>query len=179
MKDEFILKALREEARKAGICQEGMRTLAGCVTFGQAVDFFTANPDWCLERGFPTKGLLDILWSNHETRHEMEKRGVYMNYNFNGEVLNLHQAYIFIGCQGWIRTGLNVEKSIIPMLYFASGSDMRVMGDGRHWDTAEPIVPIYRTFDSEAEGAARKGEIRFTYHDIEPVTDWIERSWKR
>jgi hypothetical protein len=38
-------------------------------------------------------------------------------------------TYVFHNCTGTIRVGLNLEKKIIPMLYFANGCRMEVKGD--------------------------------------------------
>ena len=72
---------------------------------------------------------------------DCEADGIFVDKHFHGELLTSHQVYVFHNCTGTIRTGLNVERRIIPMLYFANGCNMDVKAVS---DTAPKVrVPLY------------------------------------
>lgn len=128
-----------EQARLKGICVDGyseMRT----DNLDMLVDYYIKNPDWCLERDYPTLQFLKEHFSN------IEDRGVFVNKTFHGELLNDLQSYIFHNSKGTIKVGLNVDKAIIPMLYLANGCRLRIIGVG-DWKPSRTkdrtLVPIY------------------------------------
>ena len=57
------------EARQRGICAEGYGFMRGCDR-DQLVDYYVANPDWCMEQMFPS---LDFL---HSEFSDCEDKGV-------------------------------------------------------------------------------------------------------
>lgn len=130
MKD--IKELLMEEARDNGICVEGYNDMRG-FDLDQLVDYYVKNPDWCLERNFPSLDLLRTYFNNQL------KKGVFVDQTFDGDELNSKLVYIFHNCDGSIQTKLNLEKSIIPMFYFANDCDMNI-----HCDSPIPIkIPLY------------------------------------
>lgn len=128
-------------ARAKGICAEGYRQMLGSADAGVMVDYYVANPDWCLERDFPDLQTLTGSFS------DCEDKGVFVNKRFHGEVLNERQAYIFHNCSGTVKVGLNAEKAIIPMVYLANGCRMRIVGvkdgEGRSDKSGRVRVPVY------------------------------------
>ncbi|MCM1295792.1 MAG: hypothetical protein NC311_09650 [Muribaculaceae bacterium] len=134
-----LKRQLMEMAREKGICVDGyaqMRT----DNVEELVGYYIQNPDWCLERDYPT---LDFLRENFS---DIEDKGIYIDKTFHGEILNDRQAYIFHNCKGTIKVGLNVEMAIIPMLYVANNCRLRIIGIGeckpnRYVKRAE--VPVY------------------------------------
>lgn len=130
MKD--IKELLMEEARENGICVDGYNDMRG-FNVDELVDYYIKNPDWCLEREFPSLELLRTYFSNQM------KKGVFVDQTFDGDELANKLVYIFHNCDGTIRTKLNLKKSIIPMFYFANDCDMHI-----HCDSPTPIkIPIY------------------------------------
>lgn len=116
-----LKETLMQDARQNGICLDGydiMRTssIAGLVRY------YKANPDWCMERNYPSLDILRREFDNAEAREV----GIYIDHTFNGELLDKHQVYIFHNCKGRIKTALNYESQIIPMYYFANGCDMTI-----------------------------------------------------
>lgn len=135
---ENLKDKLADTARKKGICREGYeRILRG--DRDNLIDYYLEVPDWCLERNFPDMRTLTDEFA------DCEDRGVFVGKTFHGELLNDLQTYIFHNCKGTIKVGLNVDKSIIPMLYMANGCRMRIVGVGEEHikpkDHAK--VPIY------------------------------------
>lgn len=118
MKD--IKNDLIHTARSKGICAEGFRKMLESEDVDALINYYVGNPDWCMERNFPD---LETL---REYFADAGKKGVFVDKTFHGELLNDLQVYIFHNCKGTIKVNLNVEKAIIPMLYFANGCDMKV-----------------------------------------------------
>lgn len=128
-----------KEARDGGICLEGYETMRSCDRDAM-IDYYITNPDWCLERGFPD---MQTLVDNFS---DIEDKGVFINKQFNGEVLDELQTYIFHNCSGHIRVRLNTEKKLIPMLYFANGCDMVIECDDNI------SVPLYIFGENDVSG---------------------------
>lgn len=130
MKD--IKELLMKEAKDNGICVEGYNDMRG-LNLDELVDYYIKNPDWCLERNFPTIDLLRAYFT------EYQHKGIYIDCDFENVPLKDNLVYIFHECSGNITTGLNLEKSIIPMFYFANGCDMHI-----HCDSPTSIkIPLY------------------------------------
>lgn len=160
MKD--LKERLMEEARAKGICAEGYGTMR-TDDIDALVDYYIQNPDWAMERDYPTLAVLREHFSN------IEDKGVFVGKTFHGELLNERQAYIFHNCRGTVRVGLNIGKAIIPMLYVANGCRMRIVGAG----DAEPrrsdertIVPIY-SFGKNDISAHDNKYVKFQRHKNE------------
>lgn len=124
-------------ARAKGICAEGYEEMRTADGRNGLVDYYVANPDWCLEREFPDLQTLE------EEFADCEDKGVFVNKMFHGELLNDLQAYVFHNCRGTVKVGLNIDKAIIPMLYVANGCRIRFVGAGDA-ETRTPVhVPVY------------------------------------
>lgn len=127
------------EARVKGICVNGYNIMRMDDT-DALIEYYLQNPDWCLERDYPT---LKFLKNNFS---DIENKGVFVGKKFKGEVLNEKQVYIFHNCTGSVKVGLNVEKANIPMIYIANGCKIRFVGIGDIKPTKESgrtEVPIY------------------------------------
>lgn len=160
------LKAkLMEQARGLGICGAGfseMRSLGEDAL----IDYYLRNPDWCMERDYPTLGFLRENFS----ASKLEEKGIFIDRTFRGEVLNDRQVYVFHNCKGTVKTGLNVEKQLIPMMYLANGCLMRFVGVGdvkprRKEDRTK--VPLY-LFDMNTISARDNIFVKFVrhYHEL-------------
>lgn len=125
------------DARRLGICAEGFGKMSRAASKDELVDYYVQNPDWCLERDFPTMQILTDSFS------DCEDKGVFVDKTFHGEVLNDLQAYVFHNCKGTIKVSLNVEKAIIPMLYLANGCRLRIVGTGEVVPKRPMEVPVY------------------------------------
>lgn len=135
------MKGLKEilinTAHAKGICAEGYKQMLESADAGAMVDYYVAEPDWCLERGFPD------LQTLREHFPDCGNKGVFVDKTFHGELLNDLQTYIFHNCKGTIKVGLNVEKAIIPMLYLANGCRLRIVGVGDVAPKKPSVVPMY------------------------------------
>lgn len=124
-------------AQAKGICAEGLDTMLNAADLGAMVNYYVENPDWCLERDFPSLQTLRDHFS------DAGKMGVFVDRTFHGELLNERQTYVFHNCKGTIKVGLNVEKSTIPMLYLANGCRLRIIGTGDATPKKPSEVPVY------------------------------------
>lgn len=136
MKDEQLKEVLMREARRGGICAEGYSQMRGYDREG-LIDYYVQNPDWAMERDFPSLELLRGEFS------DIEDKGVFVGRVFDGETFAKLQAYIFHDCKGTIKVAMDYENAVIPMLYFANGCNMTVSCDQPN---NPPIrVPLYVT----------------------------------
>jgi len=128
-------RQLRREASSHGMCRENRDELDSIESKGDAISLYKKTIDWALEECYPNFGVIQRDFS------DCEEYGVFVNREFHGELLNDQQVYVFHHCTGWIRTGLNIPKRLIPMLYFANGCDMTIRPGGEL--TMEVRVPLY------------------------------------
>lgn len=124
---QYLLK----QAKERGMCPENYRLLSSCENKDEAVELYKKTIDWALEEGYPSLFVLKKDFC------DMEHAGIFVGHVFHREMLDEQQVYVFHGCEGTIRVRLNIEKKIIPMLYFANGCKMTVKCDD------DIRVPLY------------------------------------
>lgn len=153
--DDQWKRQLRREASAHHMCAENRVALEGVDTTKEAIDLYKKTIDWALEEGYPNMVTLRRYFSN------CEDFGIYVDKEFHGEVLTKHQVYVFHNCSGTIRTGLNLDQRIIPMLYFANGCDMNVRGiPGAN---TQARVPLYVFGENRVAGEQSDDIICKTY----------------
>lgn len=158
MSEDQLKELLIEDARRGDICTPGLEKMR-TNNIGELVDYYVANPDWCMERDFPS---LEILRSEFS---DCEEKGVFVGRTFNGEVFSEKLVYIFHDCKGQISVGWDADNAVIPMLYFANGCDMLLVGDGKI--NLTPIqVPVYSFGENHIE-ANSDTEVKFKLFDID------------
>jgi hypothetical protein len=126
------------------MCAENIDALKKCEAKSDAIQLYKKTIDWALERNYPNLEILRSEFAN------CQDEGLFIDHTFNGETLNEHQDYIFHNCKGTIKVGLNVEKAIIPMLYFANGCEMKVEGTNA-MRVRPDVVPCYVFGDNRIE----------------------------
>lgn len=109
------------------LCKNYRNPLERCETAAQAIRLYKNCISWALQERYPTKDDL-LAFASKET---LAENGVYVDTVFNGERINSHICCVFLNCKGWISTGLNLDKAIIPMLYLSEGCDLKVKVDDR------------------------------------------------
>lgn len=120
------------------LCNNYRNPLERCTTASQAIRLYKNCISWALQEQYPTKEDL-LSFADKET---LAKNGVYIDTEFNGELINNHICCVFLNCTGTIRTCLNIDKAIIPMLYFSEGSNMDINVEDNS------IIPIELYYDS-------------------------------
>lgn len=118
------------------MCKENIDALKNCETKHDSIDLYKKTIDWALERNFPNLAIL------RKEFMDCQDDGIFIDHTFNGETLNEHQVYVFHNCKGTIKVGLNTNKSIIPMLYFANNCEMTVVGTNAI-RVRPDIIPCY------------------------------------
>jgi len=136
MKSEWW-KILRREASSHHMCEENRDALDSVDSKEDAIKLYKKTIDWALEEGYPSYNTLVKHFS------DCEKYGVFVEKEFHGEMLNENEVYVFHNCRGTIRTGLNIGKKIIPMMYFANGCEMTLLGDDSGVSSLSVRVPLY------------------------------------
>lgn len=144
MNETQLKETLMEDARRGGICAEGYGQMRGYDREG-LIGYYLANPDWSIERGFPSLKLLRREFS------DIEDKGVYVGRTFDGEVFDKLQTYIFHDCKGTIKVEMDYENAVIPMLYFANGCNIRVECEQKNDPAIN--VPLYIAEDCKVVGA--------------------------
>lgn len=145
MRDKEWKRQLRREASAHHMCEDYRHALEESDSKVSAIGLYKRMIDWALEEGYPCLFTLRKHFSNYQTA------GIFIDEHFNGEILNEQQVYVFHHCTGTIRTSINVDKKIIPMLYFANGCDMKIESGGG-WNMKVPIrVPLYLFGDNNVE----------------------------
>lgn len=128
--------SLLRYAKINSMCAENIAALKECETKSDAIQLYKKTIDWGLERSYPS---LDFLRSEFA---DCQNDGLFIDCHFNGEILNEHQVYVFHNCKGVIKVGLNTDKVIIPMLYFANGCEMKIEGIN-YMQVSPDIIPCY------------------------------------
>lgn len=157
--DTTLREELMHSARSAGICAEGYSQMRGYDRDG-LVSYYVENPDWCIERGFPSLETLCREFS------DIEDKGVFVGKTFDGEVFDKLQAYIFHDCKGTIKVAMDYENAVIPMLYFANGCNIRVVCEQDNKPVI--VIPLYVSEDSSVSRGDSYGCI-FRYHTIKHI----------
>ena len=133
--DTELKKMLRREASLHNMCEENRHALELVESKESAIELYKKTIDWALEEGYPSLAVLRKGFS------DCERFGIFVDKTFNGEILDDNQVYVFHNCKGVIRTGLNVSRALIPMMYFANGCDMTVKSSGE--TNSQVRVPLY------------------------------------
>lgn len=134
------------------LCDNYRRALENCVTAAQAIRLYKNCISWALLERYPTKE--DLL--SFASTATLAENGVFINTEFKGERIDNHICCVFLGCKGWIRTGLNKEKGIIPMLYLSDGSNLKIEVDNGFRRT----IPVELYYGSKAGGNIKRLRIK-------------------
>ena len=157
MNTQQLKETLMGDAKNMGICAEGYGRMRGYDRDG-LIRYYITNPDWCMERRFPSLELLRREFS------DIEDRGVFVGKTFNKDVFDSRQVYVFHDCKGTVTVGWDMENAIIPMIYCANGCDLTFVSDKA--ENPNPVsVPVY-VFGSNRIKVKSDRSIRFTvYHE--------------
>lgn len=119
MKPQWKSRA-QQDVDSHGVCEEYSQLVSRAESENQALLLYKRGIDWCLEHNSPSLNLL------RDYKEACKENGVFLDTAFNGELLDAQTVYVFHNCKGTIEVDLNVEKAIIPMLYFANGCEVEV-----------------------------------------------------
>ena len=152
---------LQRLAREHRMCADNRAYLNACECKEDAIRLYKQTIDWALEEEYPD---LDFLRKEFA---DQQSQGIFIDHNFDGEILNEHQVYVFHHCTGTIRVGLNLAKKIIPMCYFANGCDMTILGVETADQFLPDRVPLYIFGENKINATnSNTMEVRIYQHEI-------------
>lgn len=126
---------LVNEAVQKGMCKENLFALKHCEDKISAMMLYKKTINWALEREYPP---LDFLRKEFSI---FDIEGLFIDRNFDGDILNDNQCYVLHHCTGTIKVGLNLSKQIIPMIYLANDCNITITGFG---DAAPSVkIPVF------------------------------------
>ena len=134
-----LSQQLRQDAMAAGLCEPHADDWNKESVY-DLVEYYKANPDWCLERQYPT---YQFLCGNFSTA-EVQKQGVYVGLTECTLLLDKPDGFpvhIFNQCSGTV----TIENWDVGRVYVALGSKMKFVVK----DNAGLILDYYD--DSEIE----------------------------
>jgi hypothetical protein len=126
---------LLKEANRKGMCKQNLRALAKCENERDMIRLYKRTIDWALENDYPNLRILTQYFSNSE------RYGIYVGKTFHGEKFYRKQCYVFHNCQGVIDVGMDYERAVIPMLYFANDCHITVTSSQQNKRAIR--VPLY------------------------------------
>ena len=146
------------DAEKAGVCGQYLELLERQKDLTNFLSLYRRGARWSLEHNVPR---IDMLRQCTEER--LDLHGIYIDRHFDGDIFWDRQVYIFHNCTGTIRTGLNLDRRIAPILYFANGCNMRIESANADCITTPVHIPIYVYNNSHIE-AEDSAKINCIYH---------------
>lgn len=156
------------------MCADNRAYLSACETKEDAIRLYKQTIDWALEEGYPD---LDFLRKEFS---DQQSQGIYIDHNFEGDILNEHQVYVFHNCKGTIRVGLNIAKKIIPMCYFANNCDMAILGIENEYGFMPDRVPLYIFGENKIDATNSNSiEVRIYQSGVKDTSLAIKKGGKR
>lgn len=140
------------------MCKENRSALETVDSKESAIALYKKTIDWALEEGYPSFGTLQRDFA------DCGKYGIFVGRSFHGELLNEQQVYVFHNCTGCVRVGINLQKHIIPMMYFANSCDMLLRPAGP--SGLEVRVPLY-IFGGNLVKTDSSGDVVFKTYKFE------------
>lgn len=132
---------LLKDAVGAGLCAEHTEVWNPKWDKVALIDYYKANPNWCLERHYPSLAVLKEYFSDHET----QRKGVYVDSFVTLRATELN--YVFNNCK------VGVITSAVTRLYFGLETEARIIVE----DGGDLVIDCYDQgkIDVELRGSAR------------------------
>lgn len=138
MKENQWKSVVIADAINKGICNEYAGLMRRSKYLTDFLYLYRRGVDWSLENDCPSIALMRQF-----PEERLDLHGIFIDKHFDGEVLMDRDVYIFHNCTGTIKTGLNVQKKMIPMLYFANGCDIKIESASETPMPSPVRVPLY------------------------------------
>ena len=132
---------LLNDAIGIGLCTEHTEGWNPEWDKSDLIDYYKANPDWCLEKHFPSL----VFLKQHFCDDETKKKGVYVDSFVTIRATEL--CYIFNNCK------VGVITSSVTRLYFGLDTEARIIVE----DGGDLVIDCYDKgkIDVELRGDAR------------------------
>lgn len=138
-------QTLIREAKEKEMCSDYFKSLSLCSDKITAIELYMSNPGWALKKDYPSFKVL------REEFNLYGREGLYVDKRFAEERLDSRLYYVLHNCKGVIRSGLNVEKAVIPVFYVANGSEICFMSD----DNVQIDIHVYSGSVVHTDGNAK------------------------
>ena len=117
-------QTLLQEAREKGMCGDYFEPLSRCADKITAIELYMKEPRWALSHDYPTLNELREWFPIYGLE------GLFVGREFKGESLLECMCYALHACDGEIRTGLNLQKAIIPDIHISNGCHLKIKSEG-------------------------------------------------
>ena len=143
---------LKEDAVGAGLCAEHTEGWNPDWNKAALIGYYKANPNWCLERHYPSLAVLSKYFNDDETRQQ----GVYISSFVTLRATDL--CYVFNNCK------VGVITKAITRLYFGLETEARIVVE----DGGDLVIDCYDhgKVDIELRGSARCTIYKYGDYDI-------------
>lgn len=159
MKENQWKSVVIADAINKGVCNEYAGLMQRSKYLTDFLYLYRRGVDWSLENDCPS-----ITLMRQFPEERLDLHGIFIDKHFDGDVLMDRDVYIFHNCTGTIKTSLNVQKKMIPMLYFANGCNMKIES-ASETPTQSPIrVPLYIFGDCHVTGERSKDMDCITFY---------------
>lgn len=132
---------LKNDAVSAGLCAEHTDGWNPNWDKSALIDYYKTNPNWCLERHYPSLAVLNEYFNDDFTK----QKGVYVNAFVTLRATDL--CYIFNNCK------VGVITNAITRLYFGLKTEARIIVE----NDGDLVIDCYDSgkIDIELRGNAR------------------------
>lgn len=132
---------LLNDAVGIGLCAEHTEGWNPDWSKSDLIDYYKANPDWCLEKHFPSLAFLKEHFNDYETK----QKGVFVDSFVTLRATQL--TYIFNNCK------VGVITNSVTRLYFGLNTEARIIVE----DGGDLVIDCYDKgkIDVELRGSAR------------------------
>lgn len=143
---------IREAARSAGLCDQHYQTWNRDWTIPEMVDYFIANPNWCMKNHFPTADMFKKYGDSDEVRG----KGVFVDTAVTSR--SMLPTYVFMRCS----VGMIVER--VCSIYLRDGCTAKIIVD----KGGVLMVNVYDSCEVEVETRDGGRAIVNQHGDIKP-----------
>lgn len=147
LSDKLLTKAV-----DAGLCAEHTTAWNSDWSHSDLVNYYKTNPNWCLERHFPSLDILQECFNDSLTK----SMGVYVNSFVTLRATDL--CYVFNNCK------VGVITSAVTRLYFGLNTEAHIIVE----DGGNLVIDCYDNgkIDVELRGSARLTVYKYGDYEI-------------
>lgn len=144
---------IREDARRAGLCDQHYDAWKPEWTIPQLIDYFLQNPNWCMKNHFPPVE----TFLKYGNTNEVRNKGVFVDDAVTARALL--STYVFMKCV----VGMLVNR--VCSMYFRDGCKAKVIAESG----AILSVSIYDSSEVEIETRGTGKAMVYQYGDVQPI----------
>lgn len=147
-----VSNRLLVDAVSKGLCKEHTEAWDTEMGIPALVAYYKANPNWCLERHYPSLAFMDAHFNTKDVR----KMGVYINRNEALRATDL--IYVFNNCT------VGIITSAVTRFYFGLDSKAKIIVE----DGGILTIDSYDNTELDIELRGKARCIVYQYGDVSP-----------